>query len=106
VPAWAGDGQAADVGGPRLVRDVCARGVVDAAQLVHARDEGAEEAGVDEADEEGVGRGAVVGEEGEDAPGQGEDGGDEEDEDRGRGQGVGGDVLVDKVGQHAHRGNL
>ena len=52
-----------------------------AAQLVDACDQGADEAEVDEGDEEGVVLGAAVGEEGADCPGRCEHGDDEEDED-------------------------
>lgn len=55
--------------------------LVDIAELVDARDKGADEAQVDEGDEPGVGFRAVVGEEGGDGPDGGEDRDDEEDED-------------------------
>lgn len=51
----------------------------DAAELVDAGDEGADEGKVDEGDEEGGAAGRVVAEEGGDDPGGGEDGYDEED---------------------------
>jgi len=80
--------------------------VGDAAQVVDAGDEGADEAEVDEGDEVGVVAGAVVGEEGEDGPDGGEDGDDEEDEDGGWGEEVLGVVDVDEVGEHAEGGDL
>ena len=56
----------------------------DAAELVDAGDEGADEGKVDEGDEEGRAAGRVVAEEGGDGPGGGEDGDDEEDAGWGR----------------------
>lgn len=87
-------------------RRVRAVGPLDGAQEINARDERAEEAQVDEADEEGVVRRAAVGDEREEAPREGQDGDDEEDED-----GVGGeDVCVVELGdepaEHAHGGDL
>ncbi|KAK8142172.1 hypothetical protein G3M48_009217 [Beauveria asiatica] len=99
---------AAELAGPAAAgaRVAGARGEADVAQVVDAGDEGAHNGNVDEGDEKGVGRGAVVAEEGEEGPGEGEDGDDEEDEDRGRGQDVGGDELVDEPGEHAHHDDL
>ncbi|KGQ11709.1 hypothetical protein BBAD15_g2551 [Beauveria bassiana D1-5] len=99
---------AAELAGPAVAeaRVAGAVGGADVAQVVDAGDEGADNGNVDEADEEGVGRGAVVAEEGEEGPGEGEDGDDEEDEDRGRGQDVGGDEFVDEPGEHAHHDDL
>ena len=96
----AGDG----VGG--VVGDVGAVCVGDEAELVDAADEGADEEEVDEGDEESVGAGAVVGEEGRDRPGGAEDGDDEEDEDVVRREGVGFGVDVHEVGEHAEGGDL
>lgn len=96
-----------------LVRPEAARtrvggalGVADVAHVVDARDESADNGNVDDGDEEGVGGGAVVAEEGEEGPGEGEDGDDEEDEDRGRGEEVGIDEFVDEPGEHAHHDDL
>ncbi len=72
--------------------------VGDAAELVDGGDQGAEEEEVDDADEDGVGFGAVVGEERGDGPGGAEDGDDEEDEDVGGREGVVAGVDVDEVG--------
>jgi hypothetical protein len=80
-------------------------GVGDAAQVVDGGDEGADKEQVDEGDEAGVSRGAVVAEEGEDGPGKGEDRDDEEEEDRGGREGVDFGVLVDEPGEHAHGGD-
>jgi len=77
----------------------------DAAKVVHARDQGADDGEVEESDEEGVVAGAEVVDGGEDGPGEGYDGDDEEDEDVGGGEEVGVDVLVDEPGQHAHDGD-
>jgi len=69
----------------------------DAAEFVDACDEGADETEVDEGDEEAIGFGAVVGEEGADCPGGGEDADDEEDEDVVWCEGVVGCVDVHEV---------
>jgi hypothetical protein len=90
----------------RLGSDGGAVVVGDAAQVVDAGDEGADEAEVDEGDEVGVVAGAVVGEEGEDGPDGGEDGDDEEHEDGGWSEEVLGVVDVDEVGEHAEGGDL
>lgn len=101
------DGDAAEAGGPIGVAvGLCAVKVADVAEVPDADDEGGEEAQVDEADEHGVGRRAVVGEEGEDDPGDGEDRDDEEDEDGFRGEEVFGVVAVDEPGEHAHDWDL
>lgn len=78
----------------------------DETQLVGAGDEGADEAQVDEGDEESVRFRAVVGEEREDGPGSGEDRDDEEDEDVVGCQGIVGGVNVDKPGEHAESRDL
>ncbi len=62
-------------------REIRAAGIGDAAQLDDARDEGADEAEVDEGDEECGFAGRPAPEEGRYAPGRSEHGGDEEDED-------------------------
>lgn len=80
--------------------------VGDPTEVVHARDERAKEAEVDEPDELGVVGGAVVEEKSKNCPGEGEDGDDEEDEDGGWGHEVGGEVDVDEVGEHADDGDL
>lgn len=79
--------------------------VGDPTEVVHARDERAKEAEVDEPDELGVVGGAVVEEKSKNCPGEGEDGDDEEDEDGGWGHEVGGEVDVDEVGEHADDGD-
>lgn len=93
------------VGGEAKVK-VGAVGGGDAAQLVDGGYEGAEEANVDEGDEAGVIGGAVVGEEGEEGPGEGEGGHDEEEEDGGWGERVGGLVAVDEPCEHTNSGDL
>jgi hypothetical protein len=106
APAGARDAEAARRATPVAAaakRDTVGAG--DAAQVVDAGDEGADKEQVDEGDEAGVGRGAVVAEEGEDGPGEGEDGDDEEDEDRVGREGVELVVLVDEPGKHAHGGD-
>ena len=85
---------------------VRAVGVRDEAQLVHAGDQGADEAQVHEGHEERVGARAVVREERRDGPGGREHGHDEQDQDVVRGEGVGDSVDVDEVGQHAEGGDL
>lgn len=109
VPADArsGDGDVADGARPGgcAVRPVGAVGVGDAAEVVDTGDEGADEAEVDKGEEAGVGGGAVVGEDGEEGPGEGEDGDDEEDEDGGGGEGVGRVVPIDEPGEHADGGD-
>jgi len=77
----------------------------DAPELVDACDEGADETEVDEADEEGVVFGAVVGEEGCDRPGRSQHGDDEEDEDVSRCEGIIGGIDVDEVCEHAKGGD-
>lgn len=106
VPSGTGDGEVAEAGAPVVAVGLCAVGVGDAAQLVDGADESADEGEVDEGDEAGVGRGAVVGEEGEDGPGDGEDRDDEEDENGVGREGVGRHVRVDEPGEHAHDGDL
>jgi len=70
----------AEINGVRRARgDLGAVGVRDEAQFVDARDKGTNEADVDEGHEEGVGFGAVVGEERADGPGGTEHRGYEED---------------------------
>ncbi len=76
------------------------------AQLVDAGDEGADEAEVNEGDEEGVGARAVVGEQRGDGPGGAEDRDDEQDQDVVRGESVGFRVDVDEPGEHAEGGDL
>ncbi|TGO85660.1 hypothetical protein BPOR_0375g00090 [Botrytis porri] len=76
-------------------------GIGDEAELVDAGDESAYETEIDERNEEGVGAGAVVGEEGCDGPGAGEHGDDEEHEDVVGGESVVGCVDVDEEGEHA-----
>ena len=78
----------------------------DAAEGVDTADEGADDAEVDEGDEVRVVLRAVVGEECAGGPDDGEDYDDEEDEDSVGGEGVGADVEVDEVGEHAQRGDL
>jgi hypothetical protein len=73
-----------DVDGRR--GEVRAGGVADAAELVVCCDEGADEAEVDEGDEERGAAGRAEADEGHDGPGAGEDGDDEEDEDVGWGE--------------------
>ena len=70
-----------DVDGREL--EACAVGLADAAELVVGGNEGADEAEVDEGDEEGRAAGGAEAEEGHDGPGTGEDRDDEEDEDVG-----------------------
>lgn len=53
-----------------------------------------------------IGAAPVVGEEGEDGPGQGQDGHDEQDQNVVGRELVRVDVAVDKVGEHAHDGDL
>ena len=101
------DGDVANIHGPVVAEaDVGAVCVGDAAEVVDTRDETADEAEVNKGDEARVGRGAVVGEEGEDGPGEGEDGDDEEDEDRCGSEGVCFCVAVNEPGEHAHGGDL
>ncbi len=101
------DANIPNVDGPVvLAGDAGAVEEADAAQVPDAGDKSTDEAEVDETDEKGVGGGAMVGEEGEDAPGEGEDGDDEEDED-----GVWGELVfvceaIDEPGEHAHGRNL
>ena len=75
--------------------------VPDEAELVDTCDECTDEAKINEGDEEGVGFGAVVGEECCNGPGGAQDGNDEQDEDVVRGEGVGFGVDVYEVGKHA-----
>lgn len=70
----------------------------DAAQLVDGCDEGAEEAGIDEGDEDGGAFCVGVADEGFEDPDAGEDGDDEEDEDVAWGEHVGFDEAVDEPG--------
>lgn len=109
VPRDAGSGDGETAARPRpgrvAVGEVCAVCVGDAAEVVDACDEGADKAEVDKGDEAGVCGGAVVGEEGEDGPGEGEDGDDEEDEDGGGGESVGVVVFFDEPGEHADGGD-
>lgn len=53
-----------------------------------------------------IGAAPVVGEEGEDGPGQGQDRHDEQDQNVVGRELVRVDVAVDKVGEHAHDGDL
>lgn len=106
VVVRAGDGNITKAVGPVAVaRDVGAVGVADAAQIPDGGDEGADEAEVDEADEHGIGRGAVVGEEGEHGPGEGKDRDDEEHENGIGREGVCLDEAIDEPGEHAHGGD-
>lgn len=103
VIVGAGDGDVAETIGPvGAAADRSAVDVADAAQVVDTGDEGAEDEDVDDTDEEGVGRGAVVGEESKDGPGEGDDGDDEEDEDGGWGEGVCVVEAIYEPGEHAH----
>lgn len=107
VVVGSGDGDAAEGATPLTIPDQ--RGAVgarDAAQVVDGGDEGANEAQVDESDEAGVGRRAVVAEEGEDGPGEGKDGDDEKEEDGDWGEEVLVVVQMDEPGEHAHSWNL
>jgi hypothetical protein len=61
--------------------DMCAAVLGYSAKFVDTSDKCADEAEIDEGDEEGVGAGAVVGEECCDGPHGAEDGDDEQDED-------------------------
>lgn len=81
-------------------------GAGDEAQVVDGGDQGADKGQVDERDELRVGLGAVVAEEGADGPGESEDGDDEEEEDVGGRHDVGFEMQMDKVGEHAHDGDL
>lgn len=104
-------GHGAEIGKADLVREVGPRdgsavGLGDEAQVVYSGDEGADKGQIDQADEFSVGRGAVVGEEREEGPGQRQDGDDEEEEDVGGRELVGFEVLVDEPGEHAHYGDL
>lgn len=86
-------------------REIDAVVVLDETEVVDACDKGADETEVDDTDEAGVGGGAMVGEEGEEGPGEGEDRDDEEDQDVGGREEVG--VVVDgnEVGEHADCGD-
>lgn len=86
--------------------DVGAVGVADPAQVVHAGDEGAHEAQIDEGYEDGVGRRPVVGEQREHGPGEREHRDDEEDQHVGRRQDIGRVPAVDEPGKHAHSRDL
>lgn len=102
------DAHVAEVDGPvvgAVDADVDAVGRGDAAEEVDARDEAAEDEGVDDGDEVGIALGAVVEDEGEEGPGEGDDGDDEEDEDRVGGQGVCACETLDEPGEHAHDGD-
>jgi hypothetical protein len=106
VEVGVGEGDAAGRRGVGAVAgEAGAVRVGNAAQVVDGGDEGADKGGVDEGDEAGVGRGAVVAEEGEDGPGESEDGDDEEEEDGGWGEGVDLVEAVDEPGEHAHGGD-
>lgn len=80
--------------------------VGNAPELVDSGDEGSHEGEVDEGDELGICRGAVVAEEGGDGPCDGEDNDDEEDEDGVGSEGVVDDEDVDEPGEHTQGGNL
>lgn len=90
----------------KVVIGVAAVDVLDEAQVVHAGDEGAHEAEVDEPDEARVGAAAVVREEREERPGEREDRDDEEDQDVVWRQLVGVVVDMHEGGEHAHGGDL
>lgn len=95
------EGQGVSLGGER--------GAVvgaNAAEVVDAGDEGANETQVDECDEMAVVPAAVIGEEGKDGPHGREDRDDEKDENGGGGEQVLGIVDVDEVGEHAEGGDL
>lgn len=82
---WRISADAIVVDGEREVAVVFESGAVgsgDVAQFVDAGDEGANEAEVDEGDEEGGVTGGFAAEDGGDGPGGGEDGNDEEDSER------------------------
>jgi hypothetical protein len=103
----AGDGNVAETVGPvGAAVDRRAVNVADSAQIVDASDEGSKDENVDDTDEEGVGRGAMVGEESEDGPGEGDDGDDKEDEDRGWCEGVCVVEAIYEPGEHAHNRDL
>lgn len=87
-----GDGEIA-VGG-----EVGAVRIAYVTELVNASDEGADEAEVDEGDEEGRVPRRFAAEDGRDGPGGSEDGDDEENEDRVGGEQVLAFELVDEVG--------
>lgn len=82
--------------------DVDTVGLGDVAQVPDGGDECADEAEIDDGDEQGVGGRAVVAEEGEDGPGEREHRDDEENKYVVGRQGVDFDIAVDEPGEHAH----
>lgn len=93
-----------------IIRAAClnvgAVGARDPTEVVHAGDQSANEAEVDETDEARIGLATVVAEQGEDGPGRAEDRDNEQYQNVCRSEEVVLIVAADKVGKHSEKGNL